>query len=273
MISVIGTGTMGKGIAIELAANGNFIQLITITRDSCINLIKEELKSIIDKFEYQNKNQILENICISDELKIIGNSELVIEAVVENLEIKRNLLIEMKEFLNCETIIASNTSSLSISEIFNNIFDFDRVIGLHFFNPVQVMKLVEIAYTNGTSQKTIDYAKRIVNCLGKEYVVVKDSPGFIVNRLLIPMINEAAKIIDEEVATAQDIDKAMKLGANHPIGPLKLSDLIGNDITLSIVQNLYKIIQNNNISNSLSKLVNENKLGRKTKTGFYEYNN
>jgi len=270
MISILGTGTMGKGIAIEFAKFNNNVQLITVTRNNMTDLIRGELEKVIDKFQYQNKEQILGNISISQNIGMLNDSELVIEAITESIEIKRNLLLKIRNHVKPEAVIASNTSSISIEEIFNQIFDLDRVIGLHFFNPVQIMKLVEVVYTESTSQSTIDYAKQIANSLGKEFVVVKDSPGFIVNRLLIPMINEAAKIADEGVATVEDIDKAMRLGANHPIGPLKLSDLIGNDVSLSIMEIMQSKISNT-ISDSLRKLVSENRLGRKTKVGFYKY--
>jgi len=271
MISVLGTGVMGKGIAIEFARFNWNVQLVTITRRTGINTIRLEIEKMIDKYKNINKYEILNNITISDDLSVVSNSDLIIEAIIEDLDAKRNLINNIKNYIKSEAIIASNTSSLSIKQIFEGIHDSSKALGLHFFNPVQVMKLVEIVYTSDTSEKTIKYAKEIVVSLGKEFVIAKDSPGFIVNRLLIPMINEASKIIDEGIATAEDIDKAMKLGANHPIGPLKLSDLIGNDVILSIIKTLHKNIKNKSISEGLVNLVNENKLGRKTKIGFYNY--
>ena len=156
-------------------------------------------------------------------------------------------------------------------EIFKDLVDFQFVCGLHFFNPVNIMRLVEISYLEKTATSTVEFAKSFTKSLEKEYILVKDSPGFIVNRLLIPMINEAAKIFDEGIASIEDIDKAMKFGANHPLGPLKLSDLIGNDITLNILKSLENKL-NIEISESIKNKVLLKELGRKTKKGFYDYN-
>lgn len=271
MITVIGTGTMGKGIAIELASYNFDVLLISMTDNFNEMSIKREIEDIANKFKLQNIDDILHRISISNNISKISNSDLIIEAIVENLEMKRKMLTSIQEYVNKDTIIASNTSSLAITRIFEGIFKLDKVIGLHFFNPVQIMKLVEISYTNETSLDSKEFAINLIHKLKKEYVLVKDSPGFIVNRILIPMINEASKIIDEGIATAEDIDKAMKFGANHPIGPLKLSDLIGNDVTLSILKILSEYNDDINISSKLVELVDDNKNGRKTKHGYYEY--
>lgn len=271
MIAVIGSGTMGKGIAIEFARNNRDVLLISAERCLSIHELRQEIKKIAEVNEMANIEEILLKITTTNDFTNLHQCELIIEATAEDLQKKRKVIEKMSEHVSPSSIIASNTSSLSISDIFDGLVDLNKVIGLHFFNPVQVMRLVEISYLDNTSSNTLEYAKQLVNSINKEYVIVKNSPGFIVNRLLIPMINEAAKIVDEGIATPADIDKAMKFGANHPIGPLKLSDLIGNDITLSILKVLQDASYNIMISDSLEGLVTEKKLGRKTKEGFYSY--
>ena len=271
MIAVLGTGVMGKGIAIEFARFGNKV-LQVITEDSLvIDNVRDDISGVIDRSKLENKDQILGNIELTKDLSKIKDKLIVVEAIVENLEAKQKYMTEVNKYLRPEAIMASNTSSLSIKKIFESIPNKNRVLGIHFFNPAHVMKLVEISRTADTSDETVNKAKELVETLEKDPVFVKDSPGFIVNRLLIPMINEASKMLDEGVASAEDIDKAMKLGANHPIGPLKLSDLIGNDVVSLISDILKKNIDLNTSSKGLKELVKEKKLGRKTKAGFYDY--
>lgn len=271
MIAVIGSGVMGKGIAIEFAKHNREVLLVSAGRHLSGYELSNEVKKVIERYNIENEDDILSRIITTNEYSYLNQCELVIEAVAEDLNIKRQVVESLKEYVNSNAIIASNTSSLSVYDIFNDIIPLERVVGLHFFNPVQVMKLVEISYHSQISEKTLIFAKDIIRSINKEYVIVKNSPGFIVNRLLIPMINEAARMVDEGIASPEDIDKAMKFGANHPIGPLKLSDLIGNDVTLSILKLLKKELGHLNISESLIKLVEENKLGRKTKSGFFNY--
>lgn len=271
MIGVVGAGTMGKGIAIEFARFNNKVMLISAERYLSKDALRSEVEKVTERFKYINKEDILANISTTNEFSGISDCELIIEAVSEDIELKRKTVSNISRHMKEGAIIASNTSSLSIEDIFYNIISLENVIGLHFFNPVQIMKLVELSYLKQTRIKTIDKAKRIVQALEKEVVLVKNSPGFIVNRLLIPMINEAATILDEGIATVEDIDRAMKFGANHPMGPLKLSDLIGNDIVLAILGTLNKNLKQQDIAESINELVEMGRLGRKSKGGFYDY--
>jgi 3-hydroxybutyryl-CoA dehydrogenase len=271
MIGIIGAGTMGKGIAIEFARFGNKVVLVSYQRHLSEDALRIEVERITDKFNFQNRDQILENIKTANEFNLLADCELIIEAVSEDLNLKRNAFIEALPYINPNAVLSSNTSSLSIREIFKGIIEFNRVIGLHFFNPVQIMKLVELSYLDETNFEKIVPVTNLLVSIEKEVVRVKDTPGFIVNRLLIPMINEAAKIVEDGIATVEDVDRAMKFGANHPMGPLKLSDLIGNDITLSIIEALKLKNSNIDVSKELIKKVKDRKLGRKTGIGFYEY--
>ena len=273
MIGIIGAGTMGKGIAIEFARFGNKVVLVSYQRHLSKEVLHQEVESITDKFGFQNRNQILENITTTNEFNELIDCDLIVEAVSENLDLKRKALIEAQTYVKNTAVVASNTSSLSIKEIFEGIIPLDRVIGLHFFNPVQVMKLVELSYLIETNHDSIRYAEYIVVKLEKEVVKVSNSPGFIVNRLLIPMINEASRLVEKGIATIEDIDKAMKFGANHPIGPLKLSDLIGNDVVLAILKSLSQNDPNIHVSGLLIDKVSKNEMGRKTNNGFYKYLN
>ena len=267
MITVLGTGTMGKGIALEFLRYNFDVNLVATEDHLDLTEINEEIKNIMLKYEF-DKIETLGSLTISKNLEVVSESILVIEVVAENIDIKRNLFKKIFEFIKEDTIVASNTSSLSINDIFEGIFPMNRVVGLHFFNPVQIMKLIELVYTEKTDSSVLDKCKELSKQIDKTVVLVKNSPGFIVNRLLIPMINEASKIVDEGVATIEDVDAAMRLGANHPIGPLKLSDLIGNDITLAILNTL---VDENDISKGLKAKVQSKELGRKTKKGFYDY--
>ncbi|MFG6496239.1 3-hydroxyacyl-CoA dehydrogenase family protein [Fictibacillus sp. UD] len=272
MIAVIGSGTMGKGIAIELARNDLDVLLISIGRNLEATELKTEILKVAERFKVENVEEVAGRIGIADNFEQLRHCNLIIEAMAEDLTLKREIIQKACMYTGTlSTIFATNTSSLSIASIFEGIVPLQKVVGLHFFNPVQVMKLVEISYLEETEDIVISYVKKLVTTINKEYVLVKNSPGFIVNRLLIPMINEAVKIVEEGIATPEDVDNAMKLGANFPIGPLKLSDLIGNDITLSILKEFQSSTTNLHISGILEELVTERKLGRKTKEGFYSY--
>lgn len=270
MIGIIGSGTMGKGIAIEFARNNEKVVLVSAQRHLSSEELLLEIDRVSNRYPDLDVNALHANITLSNLLSDLENCDFIIEAVSESLELKRNVIKETNKYIKDNAIYASNTSSLSIEDIFKDIIDFSRVCGLHFFNPVHVMKLVELSYLQGTSNDTIETAKKLALSLEKEVILVKNSPGFIVNRLLIPMINEAAKIVEEGIASIEDIDKAMKFGANHPLGPLKLSDLIGNDITLNILYSLQEKLDLN-ISDLIKEKVENNDLGRKTKKGFYDY--
>ncbi|UCP13099.1 3-hydroxybutyryl-CoA dehydrogenase [Pseudomonas sp. MM213] len=211
-------------------------------------------------------------ICCS-EYSELSASDCIIEAVAENMSAKREIFQHLVRIAKPEAILASNTSSLSITELSSIASNPGQVIGLHFFNPAPVMRLVEVVVGIATSQQTIDWALDFAKKLGKDPVVVNEAPGFIVNRMLIPMINEAIGILAEGVASAEEIDKAMRFGANHPIGPLALADLIGNDVNLSIMETLHNETGDPKYRAHplLRKMVRGNRLGRKTGSGFFDY--
>ena len=207
-------------------------------------------------------------------MSLAADCDLVVEAAIENMKIKRDIFAELDQICKPETILASNTSSLSITEVASATKRPDKVIGMHFFNPAPVMKLVEIIRGMATSNETFDAVKELSVAIGKEPVEVAEAPGFVVNRILIPMINEASVILQEGVASVEDIDTAMKYGANHPMGPLALGDLIGLDVCLAIMDVLYNETGDNKYraSSTLRKYVRAGWLGRKTGRGFYNYN-
>lgn len=273
MIGIVGSGLMGKSIAVEFAKNGIDILLYSAYRHADKKIIYDEIEAIIIKSKIENPSMIFKKINVVCNLQEFKNCELIIEALKENLELKRSVLKELQTILNCSsTIIASNTSSLNIKDIFINIFPLENVVGIHFFNPVNLMKLVEVSTIEETKPMIIEKVLNYINIIEKKPVIIKNSPGFIVNKLLIPFINNASFLVDSNVATIEDVDNAMIWGANHPIGPLKLADLIGLDIVYAILKRLQETEPSLRISSGLEKLVDNNYLGRKTKKGFYDYN-
>lgn len=206
---------------------------------------------------------------------MLAGLDFVIEAVAENIEVKKDVFAKASEHIDSHTVFASNTSSLSITEIASVAKYKQNVIGLHFFNPAPIMGLNEVVSGMLTSDSTRTFAFKLSSMLGKQPVLVNEAPGFIVNRMLIPMINEAIGVLAEGVASAEDIDAAMKNGANHPIGPLSLADMIGNDICLSIMEVLHNETGDPKYRAHplLRKMVRANKLGRKSGSGFFDYEN
>ncbi len=277
-VGVIGTGTMGAGIAQVLVQNGyevfwNARRQNSI--DSGLATVTKNLSRLVEKgkLKEEEKEEMLSRITTSTEISVVEDADLVIEAAVENMEIKKALFKQLDEICGEDTIFASNTSSLSLTELAVSTSRPDKVIGMHFFNPVPMMKLVEIIKAVTTADEVADEILSLVNALGKTAVSVEEAPGFVVNRILIPMVNEAIGIYAEGIATAEGIDQAMMLGANHPIGPLALGDLIGLDVCLAIMDVLYEEFGDSKYRAHplLRKMVRGNKLGRKTKEGFYNY--
>ena len=278
-IFVLGAGTMGSGIVQAFAQKGCEV----IVRDIKDEFVQRGIANITKGLEKQvakgkmseeDKEAILSRISGTTDMKLAADCDLVVEAAIENMKIKQSIFAELDEICKPETILASNTSSLSITEVASATKRPDKVIGMHFFNPAPVMKLVEVIRGAATSQETFEAVKALSEEIGKTPVEVAEAPGFVVNRILIPMINEAACILQEGVATAEDIDAAMKLGANHPMGPLALGDLIGLDVCLAIMDVLYNETGDNKYraSSTLRKYVRAGWLGRKTGRGFYNYN-
>jgi 3-hydroxybutyryl-CoA dehydrogenase len=278
-IGVLGTGTMGAGIVQVLAQNG--FEVVMRARhqasvDKGMAVIEKNLTRSVEKgrITEDDKKAALARISGSTELDIIKDVDLVIEAASENMESKKALFKEVDALVGPDTILASNTSSLSITEIASVTSRPDKVIGMHFFNPVPAMKLIEVINGMATSEETTRTIIELSEKIGKTPVQIKEAPGFVVNRILIPMINEAAGILADGVASAEDIDTAMKLGANHPMGPLALGDLIGLDVVEAIMDVLYNEYGDPKYRCSIliRKMVRAGKLGRKTGEGFFVYN-
>jgi 3-hydroxybutyryl-CoA dehydrogenase len=277
-VTVIGIGAMGSGIAYISAWNGYSVNVRDVSQefvDQGMNKIRQSVMTGIDKGKLSpvEGEKILKNIRATTDLKeAAGDADLVIEAVFENMKVKKEVFSELDNICPEHTILASNTSTLSISEIASVTERPQSVIGMHFFNPVPAMRLVEIVMGEKTSEDIYKAAEEFCKSIGKTTVRAEDSPGFIVNRILLPTLNEAMKLVDSGVATKEDVDKAMMLGANFPMGPFALADYVGLDVALAAITTLYNALGDYYTpSETLKELVENGHLGMKTGKGFYEY--
>lgn len=275
-VGVIGAGTMGQGIANAFATAGYNVTVCDIKIEwaqNGINKICAKLDKLVsrEKMTAEKAEGIKANLT-AGEYKDLADCDLIVEAILEKMEIKKDLFKTLDEICKEDCIFGTNTSSLSVTEIANGIKH--NVIGMHFFNPADRMKLVEVISGENTPVETKEAIIECSKSLGKTPVEVAEGPGFVVNRILIPMINEACFIYQEGLASVEDIDTAMKLGANHPMGPLALGDLIGLDIVLDVMEVLYTETGDPKYRpcTLLKKMVRAGKLGQKTKQGFYSYN-
>lgn len=277
-IFVIGAGTMGLDIAQTFAQAGYKVAVRDVNNEILARAnerLQGGLKKRVarGKLAQQEADALLSRISFTTELAPAKEAALVIEAIVERAEIKKIVFQELDGICPDETIFASNTSSISITDIASATKRPDRFIGMHFFNPATVMKLVEVIRGVGTSEETFAAVERLARAIGKEPVEVQEGPGFVVNRILVPMINEAIGLYAEGIASAEGIDAAMRLGCNHPMGPLELGDLIGLDVVLAIMDTLFEETHDVKYRAHplLRKYVRGGLLGRKAGRGFYEY--
>ena len=278
IIGIIGAGTMGGGIAQMFAENGFQTLLWDINDDFTsqgIKKIQKRLNKSVEKgkLAQEESENIMGRIKQATDLTDFKTADLVIEAVIEDYDAKAEIYKKLEKIVGTQTIIGTNTSSLSITALAKNLASPERFLGIHFFNPPTKLELVEVITI---PELCPEVNRKICNILaecGKSAVSVKDSPGFIVNRLLLPFINEAAKLLDSEVANAEDIDTAMRLGTLHPAGPLQVADLIGLDICKDILEKLAESLKRTDYkpAKSIVDLVEAGKLGRKTGEGFYGY--
>ncbi len=276
-IGIVGSGIMGNGIAQAAAQSG--LEVVLMDKEEQyvrrgFEKIKERLEKRIDEGKLQSAEakKTLSNINITTSLEDCRNSDMIIEAVVENEEVKRQIFRELDILCREETVFTSNTSSISITKLAQTTQRPGRIAGMHFMNPAHIMKLIEIVRGLRTSEETIGTLKAVAEKMGKVPVVVNDFPGFIVSRVMMAMINDAIYCLQDGISTKEDIDSIMRLGANHPMGPLELADLMGLDICLNILEVLHAGLgEKYKPSPLLRNMVSAGKLGKKNAEGFYEY--
>ncbi len=278
IVSVIGAGQMGRGICQSFAMSGFKVQMMDVSEESLTNGL-DFIKKQLDKGQSKGKwdesyvAQAMARISVTSDLNDLGSSDLIIEAATENKEVKAKIFRSLSEIAPSNCILATNTSSISITELAANVDRPQNFVGMHFMNPVPVMTLVEGINGLETSKETFETIRSITQDLGKVLIESRDMPGFVVNRILMPMINEAVYALYEGLASVEDIDQAMKLGTNQPMGPLTLADFIGLDTCLSIMEVLYDGFKDSKYRPCplLKQYVLAGRLGRKSKRGFYEY--
>ncbi|MDQ1002158.1 3-hydroxybutyryl-CoA dehydrogenase [Neobacillus niacini] len=277
-IGIVGAGTMGNGIA-QVAAEASFRVIMQDIDERYVqkgldtintNLQRAVLKG---KMKEERAREISGRIYGTVNLQDLSEVDIVIEAIIEKMDVKRDLYKKLDKICQSSTILASNTSGLSITEIAGYTNRPDKVLGMHFFNPAPVMKLVEIIKGPGTSKESIQIISNLAECFRKKSILVNDAPLFVVNRILVSMLNEAVFVLYEGTSSAEDIDQAMMLGANHPIGPLALADLIGLDTLLYVIETLYTETADSKYRPCplLKKLVRAGHIGKKSGKGFYSY--
>ena len=277
-VGIVGAGTMGSGIAELVASAGKNVVLLDVEKDIAEGAVAKIEKSLgrlarRGKIDKERVALIASRIHPTGDYADFRGADIVIEAASEHMDLKKAVFFRIEENAAENAIIATNTSTLSVTELAMSTSRPEKVVGMHFFNPAPIMKLVEVINTARTSPETLERTMEFARSLDKYPIIAKDRAGFVVNRILLPMINEAVFVLDEGVAAAAEIDNAMKLGANHPIGPLALADLIGLDVTLSVLDVLYTEYGDPKFRPAplLREMVRAGNLGRKTGKGFFEY--